>query len=125
MTESQGLRLDKWLWYARFFKTRSLASKVVKIGVRVNKIRVAKAHFHVKPGDVLTFDKAGDVRIIRVEALGYRRGSFPEAQKLYTDLAPPVPKIRTSRDTAFERRETGAGRPTKRDRRLTEQLKGF
>ena len=120
-----SLRVDKWLWYARFFKTRSLAAKVVQAGIRVNQTRVAKAHFGIKPGDVLTFDKIGDVRVIRVEKLGERRGPFSEAQTLYTDLSPPEPKVRLPKEAVFEIREEGAGRPTKRDRRLTEQLKGL
>jgi len=122
---SESLRIDKWLWYARFFKTRSLAAKVVQAGIRVNQSRIAKAHYAVKPGDVLTFEKTGDMRIIKVEALAERRGSFPEAQLLYTDLAPPAPREPRPKGPQFELREEGAGRPTKRDRRKTEELKGL
>ena len=117
---NQSLRIDKWLWYARFFKTRSLAAKVVQGGVRVNQGRISKAHFALKPGDVITFEKAGDVRVIRVDALGERRGPFVEAQTLYTDLAPPPPKERLPKQAIFEIRDAGAGRPTKLDRRRTE-----
>ena len=120
-----SLRVDKWLWYARFFKTRSLAAKVVQAGIRVNQLRVAKAHYALKSGDVLTFEKTGDIRVIRVEALADRREPFVEAQRLYTDLAPPPPRIRHASGSAFERREDGAGRPTKRDRRKTDALKGL
>ena len=122
---NQSLRIDKWLWYARFFKTRSLASKIVQAGVRVNKTRIAKAHYGLKVGDVLTFGKEGELRVIQVEALGQRRGPYQEAKMLYTDLAPPPPQIRLPRESVFEQRSEGAGRPTKRDRRKTEQLKGL
>jgi ribosome-associated heat shock protein Hsp15 len=111
------LRIDKWLWHARFFKTRSLAAKVVSGGLRVNGQPVAKPAFAVGPGDVLTFSQARDVRVIRVVALGERRGPAPEAQALYEDLDPPKPR---EPDLSAPRSEAG-GRPTKRDRRLLEK----
>ena len=71
-------RLDKWLWYARFFKSRSLATRFCAAGrLRVNGVPVAKAHFAVKPGDVLTFAKERRVHVVRVRALGARRGPAP------------------------------------------------
>ena len=83
------LRIDKWLWYARFFKSRSLASQVCAAGkVRVNKIRVLKAHATVRTGDVLTFPQAKLIRVVKILALGHRRGPAPEARLLYKDLAP-------------------------------------
>lgn len=89
------IRIDKWLWHARFFKTRSLAAKVVSSGhVRVNSLSIAKPAVQVTAGDVLTFPQAKDVRVIRVVALGERRGPAPEAQALYDDLDPPKPKER-------------------------------
>ena len=111
------LRLDKWLWHGRFFKTRSLAATVVASGaVRVNGTRTEKRSFMVAEGDVLTFSQGDHVRVIRIDALGTRRGPAPEAQALYTDMAPPQPKSREVAPTnpAFE----GKGRPTKRDRRI-------
>ncbi len=91
MTEpSDKLRLDKWLWHARFFKTRSLAAKQVGAGrVRVNGARVTKPAHLVGAGDVLTFARAREVEVIRVEALGTRRGPAPEARTLYADLTVP------------------------------------
>ena len=121
------LRVDKWLWYARFFKTRSLAAKIVQAGIRVNQTSIAKAHYTLKVGDVLTFDRAGELCVIRVEALGERRGPYAQAQQLYTDLAPPKPRAPREyrvRGPEFEMRDEGAGRPTKRDRRQTDHLKG-
>ncbi|WP_300031685.1 RNA-binding S4 domain-containing protein [uncultured Roseobacter sp.] len=114
---AEKLRLDKWLWHGRFFKTRSLAAARVAAGdVRVNGTRVEKRSTMVAPGDVLTFSQGEIVRVISIEALGQRRGPAPEAQMLYKDLSPPVPKSRKSapENPAFE----GKGRPTKRDRRI-------
>ncbi|MEE4186924.1 MAG: RNA-binding S4 domain-containing protein [Roseobacter sp.] len=113
---SDRQRLDKWLWHGRFFKTRSLAASVVLAGgIRVNGARVQKRSTLVGAGDVLTFSQGDSVRVIRIEALGVRRGPAPEAQLLYTDLSPPVPKVRdiAQENPKFE----GKGRPTKRDRR--------
>ena len=88
------LRIDKWLWQARFFKTRSLAAKQVSGGhVRLNGNRVLKPAQAVGPGDVLTFPQGRVVRVVRIEKLGDRRGPAPEAQTLYSDLTetPPIP----------------------------------
>ena len=115
------LRIDKWLWYARFFKTRSLAAKLCNDGgVRLSGAVVTKAHASVKPGDVLTFAQGRHIRVIKVVALGSRRGPAPEAQALYEDLAPPVPEERLQDPY----RAPGAGRPTKRDRRAIDALQG-
>ena len=110
------LRIDKWLWHGRFFKTRSLAASIVAAGqVRVNGTHAQKRSHMVCAGDVLTFSQADRVRVIRIEALGTRRGPAAEAQTLYTDLSPPEARSRESapENPGFE----GKGRPTKRDRR--------
>ena len=105
-------RLDQWLWHARFFKTRGLATKLVSGGhVRVDGTRVSKPAYALRPGLTLTFPQARRVRVIRVEALATRRGPTPEAQALYTDLTPPEEKLPPN--PRFE----GKGRPTKKDRR--------
>ena len=122
-----GLRLDKWLWYARFFKTRSLATKLCNTGkLRIDGDIVSKAHHQVKPGEVLTFPQGQHIRVIKVLALASRRGPAPEAQALYEDLKPPERENKLPKGTPppVARRAPGAGRPTKRDRRLTERLKG-
>jgi ribosome-associated heat shock protein Hsp15 len=112
----QKLRIDKWLWHARFFKTRTLAAAEVSAGrVRLNSARVQKPAQLVMPGDVLTFSKGRDVRVIRVEALGTRRGPAPEAQALYSDLDPP--QARDVEGAPASPRYDGKGRPTGRDRR--------
>ncbi len=117
-TPSAKLRADKWLWQARFFKTRGLSAKVITGGhLRVNGQKIAKASHGVTIGDVLTFPQAKHVRVIKVAALGKRRGPAPEAQTLYEDLTPeekPVPRGPGS---------DGKGRPTKRDRRNLNLMK--
>ncbi|MFQ5764192.1 MAG: RNA-binding S4 domain-containing protein [Rhodospirillales bacterium] len=117
-------RLDKWLWYARFFKSRSLATRFCASGrLRVNGAVVSKAHYGLRVGDVLTFPKGRDVRVVKVLELGRRRGPAAEAQALYDDLEPPRPRARDAPPPA-ERRDRGQGRPTKRERRETDRLKG-
>lgn len=83
------LRLDKWLWQARFFKSRSLAAELIETGhVRVNGTRVTRPGRDVGEGDTLTFPQGNRIRLVRVLALGQRRGPAPEAQGLYLDLDP-------------------------------------
>ena len=88
------LRLDKWLWQARFFKTRALAADVIEGGhCRVNGNRTSKPGYGVVIGDVLTFAQANRIRLVKVVALGHRRGPATEAQLLYLDLDPqPAPE---------------------------------
>ena len=119
---TERIRIDKWLWHARFFKTRSLATKLVASGrVRLNSQPVAKPAVQVGPGDVLTFPKDDHVRIIRVVAPGARRGPAPEAQSLYEDLDPPQPRPRAPQPHVP--RYEGGGRPSKKDRRLLDQTR--
>ena len=90
--QADTMRLDKWLWQARFFKTRGLAAAAVSAGmVRVNATRVTKPATSIRPGDGLSFAQGGRVRVIRVRALGTRRGPAPEARMLYLDLDEPQP----------------------------------
>ena len=119
MSEAKpGLRIDKWLWQARFFKTRSLAAKLVQSGkLRLNGDLISKPSRMVSEGDVLTFPKALDTRVIEVRALGRRRGPAPEAQGLYRDLVPPEPK------PAFTASPKAAHRPTARERRAIQKFK--
>ena len=82
-----GQSLDQWLWHARFFKTRGLATKLCHAGrVRVNRRPVQKAHHILRVGDILTFPQAGTIRVVRVEALANRRGPPPETARLYESL---------------------------------------
>ncbi|MFC7703324.1 RNA-binding S4 domain-containing protein [Plastorhodobacter daqingensis] len=82
-----SIRLDKWLWFARFFKTRGLACRFIEAGtVRINRMPVAKTSVRVAEGDVLTFALGPRVHVVQVVALGTRRGPASEAQTLYLDL---------------------------------------
>jgi ribosome-associated heat shock protein Hsp15 len=114
---SDKIRLDKWLWQARFFKTRGLAAGVVKGGhVRVDGARASKPAQMVQAGAVLTFVQAQRTRVVRILALGTRRGPATEAQALYDDLSPP-PKPEDETFVSPNPKYEGKGRPTKRDRR--------
>lgn len=119
---AEKLRLDKWLWHARFFKTRSLAAtRVVAGDVRVNGERTQKRSQMVGPSDVLTFAQGDQIRVIQIKAIGQRRGPAPEAQALYSDLSPPESRIKNTApiNPGYE----GKGRPTKRNRRILDLSK--
>jgi ribosome-associated heat shock protein Hsp15 len=119
-----SLRADKWLWFARFFRSRGLAASLCESGrLRVNRAIVRKAHQALRVGDVLTFPQGPHIRVVAVKALGMRRGPAPEAQLLYDDLAPPRA---TSGEPppAAGARDPGSGRPTKAERRATDRLRG-
>jgi ribosome-associated heat shock protein Hsp15 len=121
-TATASLRLDKWLWYARFCKTRSLATKLCQSGqIRIAGNHVVKAHHPVRPGDVLTFPLGRAIRVVRVRALGSRRGPPAEARALYEDLTPAIAPAPAT--PAVGERAPGSGRPTKRDRREIDRLK--
>jgi ribosome-associated heat shock protein Hsp15 len=78
------IRIDKWLWHARFYKTRGLAAAAAQSGrVRRNDARVEKAGLEVKIGDILTLPRGREVVVVRVLGCGLRRGPAGEAQMLY------------------------------------------
>lgn len=116
-------RIDKWLFFARMVKSRSLAQLYVQNGsVRVNGERVAQPSHGVKAGDRIDLSLERRNVVLVVRAPGERRGPFEEAKLLYDDLTPPADE--TKRLTAFEQaqRMPGTGRPTKRDRRAIDRL---
>jgi ribosome-associated heat shock protein Hsp15 len=118
MTE---MRVDKWLWAARFFKSRTLAAAACDGGkVDVNDQGVKPSRM-VRPGDRLTIGLSRIKRIVRVVALSEQRGPGAEAAKLYDDLTPPPPP-RELRPAQAAYRPPGAGRPTKRERRQIDRL---
>lgn len=128
---SETLRVDKWLWYARFLKSRTLAATLSSSGkLRLNNEPVRKSHQVLRVGDVLTFPLGPYIRVIRVVALGTRRGPAPEAQTLYEDLDPPMSKSRNddgapSGKAIVAKRNRGSGRPTKTERRATDKLRSW
>lgn len=81
-------RLDKWLWFARIVRTRSLAAALVATGrIRVNRARILKPGHDVGPGDILTVSVAGQVRVLKLIGLAERRGPASDARRLYEDLS--------------------------------------
>jgi ribosome-associated heat shock protein Hsp15 len=130
-------RIDRWLWFARIVKSRTLAAGLVADGkVRVNRARIEKASHTVKPGDVLTVTVSRRVRVLRVLAAGERRGPPAEARTLYEELTAPATEtnpVAHSPPRSYGavpagelqgQRAPGAGRPTKLERRRTERMKG-
>ena len=118
--DEAGLRLDKWLWYARFFKTRALASKAISNGrFRLDGDLMSKPHRQAKSGQILTFSQGTRIRVVRIKALGVRRGPASEAALLYDDLAPVTPATENNKPAAapaFEERQVGGGRPAEATR---------
>jgi len=99
MTEPDSLRVDKYLWFARFFKTRSLATKRANGGrIRLNGNKIKKSSDTVRIGDILTFAQGNEIRVIRVLDLGTRRGPAQEAQSLYEDITPNEDTDEATRD---------------------------
>ena len=113
------IRVDKWLWYARIIKSRSLAQGLIKSGkVRVNTTRISAPSHMVTQDDVLTVTLDRQIKVLKVIAPGTRRGPAPEAQQLYDDLSPPtIKRDPFSRPAKQAVRDDGAGRPTKKQRR--------
>ena len=121
MNDSLHVRLDKWLWAARLFKTRSLAAEEIAHGrIQVNG-QVAKASREVRPGDRIDIRQSGVTRSLDVRGLSATRGPAPVAQTLYEE----TPESLELRRKAAEQRRLGVepalaqeqGRPTKKDRR--------
>jgi len=118
-------RFDKWLWAARFYKTRALAAQAIDSGqARLNSIHVKPAHI-VRSGDMISIRKQGFVWEIKVIATSERRGPAPEAAKLYQESAESV----QTRERELQQRRAAAaaepkftGRPTKRQRRKLEDF---
>lgn len=98
--EAERQRIDRWLWCARFFKTRSLAARMVADGqVRVNQVRVSKASHALKLGDVLTFPQGNAIRVVAVRGFGARRGPPAEARTLYDPIEPETPESRPASES--------------------------
>ena len=115
------LRIDKWLWAARIFKTRSIAAEACEGGhVRVSDQAVKPAKL-VRGGDRIEVRREGWSQILEVVGVSDLRGPAAIAQKLYRDHSPPRPV----RPEPVALREAGAGRPTKRDRRELDRLKEY
>jgi len=126
--QSCNRRIDQWLFFSRLTKSRSLAGRLVVSGkIRINKEKVNKASQLVHEGDVITALLNKQVRIIRIDALGTRRGPASEAQLLYTDITPKEENKKVGRFIGGHSpsRPQGMGRPTKKDRRKIDSLKPY
>ena len=122
--KTEQIRIDKWLWFARQTKTRSLAQKlVVSGGVRLNKEKITSASKPVGCGDVLTFVIGERVRVLKIISCGSRRGPFSEASLLYEDLSPPHDKT-PFLSNAEKGLPTPHGKPGGRERMEARKLSG-
>ena len=126
--EQDHQRLDKWLWCARFFKSRALATKLVSAGrVRLSGKVITKSSQLVRQSDVLTFPQGSFIRVVKVLFLADRRGPSPETQLLFEDLSPIEKQQADKKESAefqgsMSNRERGGGRPTKDNRRAIDRL---
>jgi ribosome-associated heat shock protein Hsp15 len=119
-------RIDRWLFFSRAVKSRTLAAKLVQAGrVRIDGDKAAQASDMVKAGDTLTITLDRRILVYRVLDPGSRRGPAEEARLLYEDLSPPRAGPEAPADALPAAREAGSGRPTKKQRRLTDRLKGM
>ncbi len=118
-------RLDRFLFFSRAVKSRTLAQKIIESGaIRINSDKTDRSDHKVGAGDVLTMSIHGRILIWRILDPGTRRGPASEAQGLYEDMSPPMlPKAeRSPYEAAIAERLPGAGRPTKKERRDTDRL---
>ena len=137
-SRDDGQRLDQWLCFARFAKTRTFAQALIERGkVRVNAAKVDKVSHWLKAGDAITLSLGHTVRIVKVLGFGKRRGPAPESAGLYQELTPRADQTTSKRNTAQsdESRPGSAlspkafqqplsGRPNKRERRVIVRVKG-
>lgn len=118
-------RLDRWLFFARIVKSRSLAARLVEAGkVRVNREKTVQPSRDVKAGDVLTVTLERQVLVLRLLAPGARRGPAAEARTLYEDLSPQPAAGEGDDRQSQPLRDPGSGRPAKKDRRAIDKLRG-
>ncbi|MBN9072659.1 MAG: RNA-binding S4 domain-containing protein [Rhizobiales bacterium] len=118
MPEASRQRIDRWLFFARVVKSRSLAARLVEAGrVRVNGDKIGQASHSVKPGDVLTVSLDRRIGVFRIAAPGERRGPYSEARTLYEDLSPePAESDAVLPDALPPIRQMPDERPPKRAR---------
>jgi ribosome-associated heat shock protein Hsp15 len=133
--EAGTQRIDKWLWFARIAKTRTLAAALVVAGkVRLNRTRVEKPSHVVRPADTLTITVNRRVRILTVRGLAERRGPPAAASVLYEELTPAADPLKPLAQSPVQRgdwqqdamspgrRPAGSGRPTKKERRDIDRM---
>ncbi len=123
--DQEAQRIDKWLFHARFIKSRARATKLVNAKkLRINGEKISKASYNIRIGDILTFHLNEQIKMILILGINQTRRPFIEAQKLYDDQSPEP--TREKQDILMDikpiMRDTGAGRPTKKQRRQTDQF---
>ncbi|MCY6383551.1 RNA-binding S4 domain-containing protein [Hoeflea prorocentri] len=125
MTSEARQRIDKWLYFARVVKSRSLAAKLAQSGrVRLNGDKIDQPSRQVGCEDVLTVTLDRKILVLKIVGFAERRGPYSEAKMLYEDISPPpVARDRTATPALAPYREAGSGRPTKRERRQLDKLK--
>lgn len=118
-------RIDKWLWHARLYKTRSIAQKQVATGkIRVDREKISSPSRKVTTGNVLTITRERDIKIIEIIGISDRRGPYSEAQLLYNDMSPPKPEKQKQEQTKESMsRIQSEGRPTKHQRKQIMAMK--
>ena len=118
-------RIDKWLWHARFFKTRSIAQKQVTTGkIRVDSEKISSPSRKVSAGNVLTITRERDIKVIEISAIADRRGPYSAAQLLYKDLSPPkLEKQKQEQTRENMSRIQSEGRPSKHQRKQIMAMK--
>ena len=118
---NESIRIDKWLWFARFFKNRTVSARIISQGkVRLNGKRISKPSTNLKKGDSLTFSQGSILRLVKVLELGKRRGPFKEALTLYDEIEEKiyVDKVVFSNQVPHEiPKKKMESRPDKRQRR--------
>ena len=123
MTDER-IRIDKWLWYARQAKSRTIAQKLVTSGkVRINREKIASPSKFVGPGDILTLILPRAVIVLKIAKCGNRRGPYEEAKSLYEDLSPPA-SPRRDRRPEFRGEPIPGKRPEGRERLAARHLAG-
>ena len=123
---AEELRIDKWLWAVRIYKTRTMAGDACRAGkVKMDGIAV-KPSRALKPGDTMSVSIGPLTRTIRVKALIHNRVSAKLVPESLEDLTPPeeYERIKFMHELNAEHRDRGTGRPTKKDRRIIDKLKG-
>jgi ribosome-associated heat shock protein Hsp15 len=116
-------RIDKWLFFARISKSRTLAQTLITSGhIAINGQKARQPSASVRPGDKVEVKQPNRDLILIVRKPGERRGPYEEARLLYEDISPPPEPRDSLRNLTSIQRDPGSGRPTKRDRRLLDRL---
>ena len=124
-SHSERQRLDKWLWFARVVKTRTLASRLVQDGhVRLNGQRIDTPAKPIAPGAVLTIALDREIKILRVLAPGSRRGPYEEARQLYEDLTPAKERDDQTGSETDAAAPSDLRKPSQQERRAHARLTG-